>query len=447
MSRPRAGAARPQGTDARRRRRRTNHAERHLRRPLPCRPAPLAGHLGALRLGRPSNRSSRGCPDAALSPWNGGTYASWRETPREGLSVSRWGYASWGASVVLFAILSLVGIAVRRRLPHSLRQRPLALFAASLTVAVVTALSAALLRYNTPAKSPPGGGSGYYTPVTHHYHGAPSYFVSSLLLTLLLGVFAFDVAGLLREPRASALRRAGGVVGVAFLAFGLLFPPSWSLTDCRQPTSARISDAPAPTPRRWGALPYHWLSRRRSRSRSGCPRHGSTTTARAIRPWPLAEPCHSHGDRSSERKLSEFAASLGAWGSLVGIAITAAVLAALAWATIGLCRLASAWSVARRACFRLGVLEGACVSLLVAAATVVTTFSYRITWGSAPKVASSQPADVWRTTPLGLACTVVILIGFCAVTGLGYALIMRKRAGTRGEEAWAEETATPTLPR
>jgi hypothetical protein len=359
--------------------------------------------------------------------------------------MSRGAAASWGAVIVLFAILSLVGLFVRRRVPGPLRGRSRVLLAASVTIAAVTALWAALLRYNTPAKGPPGGGSGYYTAATHHYHGAASYFLAALVMTLLLGVFAFDVVGLLREPLATALHRAGALVGIAFLAFGLLFPV-FVISD-RLPTanssedfgraagySAAVGGFAIPLALQAPVSVSQWMS-----SPWINPRGTSDRTSAHWQDLAIATAIdHPQG------RLFQYAASLGVWGSLVGALISAIILAAIAWMTIELCRRLRL--VRRGACLRLGVLQGACVALLVTVATVVTALSCRIAWNSGLRSASSQPPDLWRTTPLGLAYSAAILIGFCAAVGLLYSLAEDRRAGRSAREACTDETANPAQP-
>lgn len=381
-----------------------------------------------------------GVARAALAPFNGGVYASWREGPAADLgplTFSRATESSWGAAVLLFVILSLVGIAVRRRFPDSLRRRCLALLATSLTVAVVTALWAKLLHFNTAATGPPGGGSGYYSFATHFYFGPASYFVSALALTLLLGIFAFDIAALLRAPLASALRRAGALVGIAFLCLGLLFPV-FVISD-RLPTAHSgegFMQAAAFSSAVGGfAIPLALQA-------------PVSVTQNAHSPW--VNP-NSTSDRTfahwrnlamattvehPQGRLYQYAASLGIWGSLVGATISAVVLAALAFATIGLCRRLRV--LGWRRCLGLGLLQGACVALLVGGAAVVTTQSYR---------RGGQMWDLWRTTPLGLAYTAVILIAFCAAVGVVYAVIQGRRVSTSTRETKAGETASPVQPR
>ena len=383
-----------------------------------------------------------GVAQAALAPFNGGIYASWREGPAAdpnvgSLTFSRATVARWGAVVLLFVILSLIGLAVRRRFPDSLCRRCLALLAATLTVAVVTALWAKLLHFNTPATGPPGGGSGYYTSAARHYHGPASYFVSALVLTLLLSVFAFDIAGLLRAPLASALRRAGALVGIAFLCFGLLFPVL--VISDRLPTAHGGEDfmqAAAYSSAVGGfAIPLALQAT-------------VSVTQNAHSPWlnsnsPAGRfPVHWRNLAMAttvdhpQGRLFRYAASLGVWGSLVGATISALVLAALAFATVGLCHRLRV--LGWRRCLGLGLLQGACVALLVAASAVVTTQSYRL---------GGQMWDLWRTTPLGLVHTAVILIAFCAAVGVVYSVIQGRRASTNAREDSAGETTSPAQPR
>jgi hypothetical protein len=48
--------------------------------------------------------------------------------------------------------------------------------------------------------------------------------------------------------------------------------------------------------------------------------------------------------------------------------------------------------------------------------------------------------DLWRTTPLGLAYTAVILIAFCAAVGVVYAVVQGRRVSASTREAWTSET-------
>jgi hypothetical protein len=118
-------------------------------------------------------------------------------------------------------------------------------------------------------------------------------------------------------------------------------------------------------------------------------------------------------------RLYQFASSLGVWGSIVGAAITIAMLAALAWTTIGLC--GSAGVVTAKAGVLLGIWQGGCIALLVACASLVTSLSvkYPITHGH---------TDHWRVTRFGLAQTAVTLIVFCAAVGVVHGLRRARRA-------------------
>jgi hypothetical protein len=374
------------------------------------------GFFGSGGHGPHAWRASR----ALLSPWNGASYASFREGGTRELQ--RRTEASLGAVLVLFAVLAVAGFVVRRTVSRSLRLRTFTLLATSLTVAALVALAAALLSYSTAAIQPPGGGSGYYIPATHHYFGVVSFFVAALVSTLLLGAFTFDVVRLLPQPFGDALRRAGALVGICFVAFGLLFPV-FVVSD-GLPTANVARDFGYAS--NWAtavggfALP---LALQTPISTEQLSSGGPFINTHAFSPNAPGHlpPLHwqklaiSTGLDHPNGLLFRHAASLGVWGSFVGVVITGAIVAALAWVTVGLCRRSGASSP--NGVLRLGLLQGACVALVLVPTCLVTSFSAGV----------GRPFDHWRVLPLGLVYTIVFLIVACVLSALVYAQFGRRR--------------------
>jgi hypothetical protein len=358
---------------------------------------------------------------AVLAPFNGVSHASW--TDANGHSTSLSAAAGFGGMLVLFAALSLVGRALRRRVPSSLRERSLALAVTGLTVACGT-LAVALLRFTIPTSGLQGG--------LHEYRAAGSYFLAALLLTLLLGAFTFGVVNLLPRSFAGALRRAGVFVGIAFVAFGVLFPVfvvSDHLPGARIPEDfGRASGYSAAVG--GFAIPLALQAPVSVQQRNNSPwidyqsgRHGAMQPVFHREQLAVASVVHHPRGR-----LFQLAASLGASGSIVGAAITLVVLVALALTTIGLCR--SAAATTPKGGLRLGIWLGGGIALLVILASFVTSFSLKYDLGGLPQ--GSGRTDLWRTTWFGLAQTAVTLIVFCAAVGAVYG--WRKARGARTAE-------------
>jgi hypothetical protein len=163
---------------------------------------------------------------ALLAPWNGAQVAplAGGYNQSSGAPPVRLSIAHFGAVLLLAAVVSVVGLVVRRRTARSLQGRAATVCVASLTVAAVVAVGAALLHYDWPKYQSSFGVGRAETEAVHWSHAPLRYGLAAFLLTLLLSSFAFGLVRLLPSPFGASLRRAGIVVGACFLAFGLLFP-------------------------------------------------------------------------------------------------------------------------------------------------------------------------------------------------------------------------------
>jgi hypothetical protein len=356
---------------------------------------------------------------AVLAPFNGAMHTSLRD--RVGLGSTLWTGAAFGGMLVLFAVLWLVGRELRRRLPQSLRLRALALAVASLTVAGVTAIVAALDRFSTPSVKIPTNDGYDFMPALYHYASVTSFFLSALLLTLLLGVFTFGVVNLLPRPFSSVLRRAGAFVGIAFIVAGTLLPVfvvSDGLSGARvfedmgraslfsasfggfvvplaleAPVAVgQLNGSPFFSNQQFGSIGFHW----------------------ADVFWPMAA-------YSPAARHFRIATSYGAWGWVVGAGIALAMLVALALTTVRLCRKAGVATATEG--LWLGMLLGGGIALLVTLARFVT--SHSANFGGA---AHPGDTDFWRATGFGLAQTAVTLVVFCAAVGAVHGLRQARRA-------------------
>jgi hypothetical protein len=357
---------------------------------------------------------------AVLAPFNGAMHTSWSD--RVGIGTSLWTGAAFGGMLVLFAVLCLVGRELRRRLPQSLRLRALALAVASLTVAGVTAIVAALDRFSTPSvKTPTSDGYGFM-PAMHHYAGVTSFWLSALLLTLLLGVFTFGVVNLLPRPFSCVLRRAGAFVGIVFIVAGT-FLPVFVVSDGL--SGAHVFDdiglASIFSASFGGfAVPLALQAPVSVGQLNGSPFLSANAPVGgglhwADVSWPMAA-------YSPAARHFRIATSYGAWGWVVGAGIALAMLVALALTTVRLCRRAEVATATEG--LWLGMLLGGAIALLVTLARFVTSRSANFGGAAHP-----GDTDFWRATWFGLAQTAVTLIVFCAAVGVVYGL--RKARGAK----------------
>jgi len=303
--------------------------------------------------------------DAFLAPFWGVVTIHQREfgtVHRAGLS--------FGALLIFAATLWVVGWQVCRRVPPTLRQRSAVLLVTALVVATGVAVAAAALAPTWPTIE----AATWSRPEGTVAFGPLSYFFGALAATLLLGAFCFGVVGLLPQPWAAALRRAGAFLGLCFLAGGLLFPvfsvsdnlPHASIAQgfgraSRFAAAAAGLDVPlalqAPVSlEQWCRLPW---------------KNDNATSGAITVHW--SKLAFSTGIAHPRGRLYQHAASLGVVGSLVGAALTLAVVGGLVLISWGLCRGAVARTTRRG--LGLGVLQGGAVALLLLVTLWLSTTS------------------------------------------------------------------------
>jgi hypothetical protein len=105
------------------------------------------------------------------------------------------------------------------------------------------------------------------------------------------------------------------------------------------------------------------------------------------------------------------------------VLITAAVLAALAWAAIATCREASGTTPGRGV--RIGALQGLSIGLLVLVVSVVSSYSLR---GLPPEAKGLYGPDLWGTPTLAMLYTIAVVAVVCAVSGAVYGAVEKRRA-------------------
>ncbi len=374
---------------------------------------------------------SRWIAYAFLSPFWG--LVTTRSVYPEFELTQRWhvvGGASFGALLVFVAVLCLVGIGVRRRVEGS-RRRASTLVATALTVAVIVTIAAAVVSWaHTFTYTTQGELSGYSLEV-HNTYGPLAYSFGAVALTLLVGVFCFGLVGMLRQPWRTALRRAAAFVGMCFVVFGLLFPVFVVSDNLRgakifddfgnaSTFSAAIGGLAIPlalqTP---VSLTQNWSSPFLS---SGA---ANTNGDTPLTHWGwLAMSMtldHPHG------RLVQYATSLGVVGSIVGAAISVAMVCALVLVSIGLCRKVGARGMRRG--FEIGILQGGCIGCLLAVVLWLTSQYLGQHYSD-----DGGMSDYWGVTAFGAVQTAVMLIAVCGLSGLVYGRRQARRDGDFSDE-------------
>ena len=379
---------------------------------------------------------SRWIAYAFLSPLWG--LVTTRSVYRESELTLMWhgvGGASFGALLVFVAVLGVVGIGVRRRVEGS-RQRASTLVATALTVAVFVAIAAAVFSWaHTFTYTTQGELSGYSLEV-HTRYGPLAYFFGGLALTLLVGVFHFGLVGMLRQPWRAALRRACAFVGVCFVVFGLLFPAFVVSDNLRgakivddfgtaSTSSAAFGGLAIPLALQAPvSLTQNWSSP--FRSSGGASTNGDTLPAHWGRLVLSMAFEHPHG------LLVQYAASLGVVGSIVGAAISVAMVFALVLVSVGLCRNVGARGMHKG--LEIGILQGGAIACLLAAVLWLSSYYLGQHYSG-----DGGMSDYWGVTVFGAVQTVVTLVVVCGLSGLVYGRRQARRdgdfSGERGIQA------------
>jgi hypothetical protein len=357
----------------------------------------------------------------ALSPWNRQVLAI---THRGAVTTTvSYSGANFGALVMLVAVFCLVGWAVRRRMPLSLRLRALTLVAAGLCCAVITSAIAALDSYSQAR--------------THYTHGALTYFLSALVLTFLLGAFAFGIVALLPHPLRCALRRAALLLGVCFLVAGLLLPTLAAIGATRHGTVlAHFAHASLFSAAGGGlAIPLALQLPVSLTSQFDTPFAISSdfrvAAAGDFAQWPpsrwpklvLASVNGPSATGPFSGRLAQYAADAGPWGTVVGVFISLLVLIGIAIVTVGLCRQLQPPNIL--CALRLGFVQGASLALMLV--VVAGLSAYETTSDG------SGLHGYWGTPTASLVYSCAMLVGLCglvAASWVGVTRIAGVRAGT-----------------
>jgi hypothetical protein len=340
--------------------------------------------------------------------------------------------ASFGSLLVFVAVLCVVGFAVRRRV-EDCQRRAGTLVVAALVVAFVVAIAAVALAWTHtfgPFPSSIGDPSPPETLKVSLTYSPVSYFFGALALTLLVGVFCFRLTGMLRQPWRAAVRRAGVFVGICFLVFGLLFPVFVVSDNLR---GAKIFDdfgnASASSAAFGGlAIPLALQAPVSLTQYLSSPFYSagaaSASGYQSLGHWGRLSA--SMAFEYQRGLLAQYASSLGVVGSIVGAAISLAMVSALVLVTIGLCR--SVGATTGRRGLEIGILQGASIACLLAVVLWLSTY-YRSGGGM---------SDYWGVTVIGAAQTAVTLIVVCGLSGWLYGRKQARRdeslAGGRGTE-------------
>lgn len=357
--------------------------------------------------------------DAFLAPFWGLTTRRLLYDPGGPAMTLRFAGASFGACLVFVGVLWAVGWQVRRRVPPALRQRIGTLLVAALAAAAAVAVAAGVLGHALPtvetdASISPGGPVAY-DPL--------SYALGAFTLTFLAGAFSFGVIGLLSQPWAAALRRAGAFVGACFLVAGLFFPVfvvsdnlpnakighDFGLASGFSAASGGLAiplalQAPVSL-KQMGSSPWVNYSAKSDEDTAHWYKLAMSTALD-----------HPRG------RLYQHVATLGLVGSLVGAALSLAVVCALVLITWRLCRDAAVRTASRG--LALGLVQGgAIVSML---AITLWLSSYYSGWKGS--------ITYWGVIALGFVQSTVTIVFACGVAGLAYGAreVRREEAESTG---------------
>ena len=352
-----------------------------------------------------------------LSDWLAGAFLGpfWgsNESHSEQIATARSLGMAFGALLVFAAVLWVLGRVVRRHVPPDLRQRGAVVLVTALLVAAGAAVTAIAL----------SGPAMEFGPLSN----ATGAFVA----TLLLGGFCFGVVGLLPPPWGAALRRAGILVGVCFVAGGLLFPTFVVSDGLPDANVGQDFAAACPFSSAVGGLVLPLALQA-----------PVSLTQSYDTPWQSRQAAWPHWYRLARstvlrphERLFQHASSLGVIGSLVGAALTVAVLCALVLISWGLCRRAGARS-ARHGLY-VGLVEGTSVAALLV--PVLWLSSNFAEFGAGDY---AGPPTYWGITAVGLAQSLATIIVVCSLTGWLCGARQARRAGASGD-AHALQIAPP----
>ena len=342
----------------------------------------------------------------------------------------------FAAVLVLCAVLALVGRQVRVHAPASLRVRLLVLTAASLTSAGAVSLVAAL--------------DSYSVALRHYSHDPLTYFSSALLLTFVIGAFAFGVVDLLPASLPAALRRAGLLLAVSF-ALAALVLPLFAVVNATRPGSmgahfAQASDFSAAA----GGLAVPFalqapvsvdeLLATPFLVAGDFPTAGSSVSSGNVNRafdfhvrW-MSVVYAFCGD--TPVGLYRVAAHVGSIGTVVGTAVTITVLGALGAATLSLCRRVRPRGA--HAALRLGLLQGGAIVLLLVPLALLSAYTIRYV------TPEGTLRSVWGSPALALLWTSGVVLGVCTASALVWAAVAQRRS--RRDVANAAELVAPEVP-
>jgi hypothetical protein len=284
------------------------------------------------------------------------------------------------------------------------------------TFAVTCAVFAGILAASTSYKITDAGSS-------MSYRQAPfTYALSALVLAALLGAFSFGVVGLLRRSVSVALRQAGWLVLVTYVLAAAVFPlfvvanavPQAKTTDglvyaamyspsvASMTVPAALGAALDVGNKDLGGDPFATYPA------------GSTKTAYH---WPgLVRVMFAH----PASRLTTYAAAFGAYGGVLAIGLSVGLLAVFAWLTTRLCRMSGARTAV--AGLRFGVLQGACLALLLVPVVPLSRFGDVWNYGK-----GSSGTSIWGVPWTSLLYSSLLSLAVGGIVGIVYASLRPSR--------------------
>jgi hypothetical protein len=335
---------------------------------------------------------------ALFAPWTGS--GVWHDTA----SSSRGSYVGLAlvATVVVVLVLSGCGYAVRRIVEKRLLPRCISLVAAALTAAAVLAITAAAYHYTVRLVYDEGGSGSL------RYGFSPGVvFISTLVVMVVIGAFAFGVVGLLPRMAHVALRRAALLVGVIFVFAAAAWSVfvitdhrvAYPLYDAAVASTYSPAVASAVLPSAFGA-PLHFTADAASVMLNG---HYDA----------LNDYMRSHG-KGYLWDYAKGAGLAGGWAALAGIVFVLAMLALVLVVALRHCRSMRVATLIGG--LTSGAAQGASIALL--SVPLVLLSRYSSSWSS-----SESSGHDWMgiTTSWLLLSMVIITAASAAVGGLyGY---------------------------
>ncbi len=347
-----------------------------------------------------------------FSSWTPGLRALWNQQLREvfavGGAVQEQSGLAFGGLLVLSAVIAIVGISTRRKKADDLGSRLIVLVAASLTCALLAALFAGL--------------SGSYDGHLTSSHSPLIFFASAAVLTFVLGAFSFGVVSRLRAPLPVVLWRAALLVGVVFVVGGVALPvfAAWDSTTPGAAGAHLAQASPFSAAAGGLVIPLALQAPVSMEKDYVDPFFVAADSLGVGRRQPVRAPALIAAlDRRPAGRLYQYAAAEGPAGTVVGVLITLAVLAALAAAAVSACRRQRPAGAA--AALRLGLLQGGAVVVLLVPLAALSAFRGRSTEYRPPV------QTFWGASAASLVYTAAVVLAVCAAAALAWSWTAARR--------------------